>query len=537
MKAYQIKRTDGKHVRQTVLVDDQFGRHIFQTKKEFLLLAPTAKDLAAPVAPPDAGYDDYKCYKVKELKKRCTGDLTTKCKVDEDCATAGGECHLGLEKGVTERLTDQFEAEVPVEVKKPKLLCLPAQKAPQDIINPVDHLTCYQIKRTDGQKHLRREGIHLNNEQFGSEVVSTIKAQFLCVRSLKIASCITGPLDPTAERCPPNSAGGPNLLALTLQAGSDLDVGWTGASHNHGVVIGAQAFACLDDCDTSSDPTCTGTIPFGAGTINGTTFGPPMPLLTADTIGTCIVSRWTSDIGVGPSVVRSANLQTGEIDMRVTLKWEVFLTGNKERPCPICSGAPTVGASGTCEGGPDNGKPCVTEGLSERFGPTSSDCQPIAADSVGILDLELDPLTSGQAASVGRFPCTGGFCPRADQARVNNCVQPATCDASQCPSDDVASGIQPGVDQTCCVGGGNTIGCFPADGETPSDPLIVRNGEAAVGQPPWPGLTYPKIARGGKVASVFLIDATQAQTINTSTGLPGPGALEFVADVCVDFSQ
>jgi hypothetical protein len=184
MKAYQIKRTAGKHTGRRVLVDDQFGLHVFQTTKESLLLVPTAKSLTGPIGPLPVQRDDFQCYKIKEVKKVCTGDLITKCKVLEDCAAAGGECHLGLPKGVTENLLDQFEQPASVDVKKPKLLCLPTEKT-NPIINPIDHLTCYQIKRNDGTKHTRVEDIHVNNEQFGPEVVSTIKEQFLCVRSTK----------------------------------------------------------------------------------------------------------------------------------------------------------------------------------------------------------------------------------------------------------------------------------------------------------------------------------------------------------------
>jgi len=183
MKGYQLKRTDRiKHTRQTVLVDDQFGLHVLQTLKGSMLLAPTAKDLTGPVAAPLPGHDDYKCYNVKEVKKRCTGDLVTKCTQDADCATAGGICHVGHPKGLQEDLVDQFDGST-VELKKPKMLCVPVEKT-APVINPIDHLTCYQIKRSDGLKHTKVDDIHLNNEQFGPEVVSTVKEQFLCVSSV-----------------------------------------------------------------------------------------------------------------------------------------------------------------------------------------------------------------------------------------------------------------------------------------------------------------------------------------------------------------
>lgn len=185
MKAYAIKRSDGlKHTPQRVLVRNQFGDHIFQTIKAVSLLAPTAKSRTTPVAPLPLSQDDFQCYKIKEIKKVCTGDKTTKCKVNEECSAAGGFCYLGFPKGITEQLQDQFEQES-VDVKKPVSLCLPVAKNGQPIIDQIDHLTCYQIKRNDHLKHTKVLNMHLNNVQFGPEVVSTVKEDSLCVHSLK----------------------------------------------------------------------------------------------------------------------------------------------------------------------------------------------------------------------------------------------------------------------------------------------------------------------------------------------------------------
>jgi hypothetical protein len=286
----------------------------------------------------------------------------------------------------------------------------------------------------------------------------------------------------------------------------------------------------------STDPECTGTLPFGEGTINGETFGPPLPL-RAEGVSTCVVNRWADDIGSEPSTVRSVNLETGEIEFRATLRSDVYLTGNERHPCPICEGAITIGQSGKCAEGRNNGKPCVTEGISELFVPTSSACLPNGIELVATVAVEIDPITSAVADSArfGKHLCiSGGECPRPDQSKANICTNPARCDASECPSDDVASGIQPGVDQACCPTGGEKIGCFPALVDE-ADPLIVRSGKASIGQPPWPDPRYPKIATGGQVAGVFLIDGTGASVIDTTAGFPGPGAFVLVGDACVDF--
>jgi hypothetical protein len=361
----------------------------------------------------------------------------------------------------------------------------------------------------------------------------------LCIAGCK---CNT---PPPAGSCPANPDGGPNLLAVAVQKGSDLDVGWTGVGHNQGVIVGAQSFACLSGCDRENNPVCSGTMPFGEGAINGTTFGPPLPLL-AEGVATCVVNKWAADVGSPPeaSVVRSVNLQTGEIEFRATLKSDVYLTGNEVRPCPTCKGALTIGQSGKCAGGRNNGKACVTEGISELFGPTSSTCLPVGIELVATVSVEIDPITSGVADStrLGKHGCTGGECPRPDQSKANGCTNPARCAASECPSTDVASGIQPGVDQACCPAGGDKIGCFPAVVDV-ADPLIVRRGKPTIGENPgipgsqWPEGTYPKIATGGEVAGVFLIDATGSNTIDTTAGLPGPGAFVLVGDACVDDLQ
>lgn len=136
------------------------------------------------MAPLPLSQDDFQCYKIKEIKKVCTGDKTTKCKVNEECSAAGGFCYLGFPKGITEQLQDQFERES-VDVKKPVSLCLPVAKNGQPIIDQIDHLTCYQIKRNDHLKHTKVLNMHLNNVQFGPEVVSTVKEDSLCVHSLK----------------------------------------------------------------------------------------------------------------------------------------------------------------------------------------------------------------------------------------------------------------------------------------------------------------------------------------------------------------
>lgn len=329
--------------------------------------------------------------------------------------------------------------------------------------------------------------------------------------------------------CPPNEALGPNLLTVTVAKGGDLDVGWTGFGHNQGVVAGMEVFGCLQDCDTDANPVCTGTGPIGEGSLNGTTLGPPLPLLVAD-VGTCVTNEFTEDL-----TIRTLNLQAGEIEMRVKLKSIVHLTWDKQTPCPTCSGE-TIGAVGRCRGLTYNfGKSCTTEGITAQFGNTSSDCLPFPSDNAGELEIVLDPITSGIVARTADIPCVRGACPCSGgfsgPPAMNECDDPFSCSEQVCldngGSDDVRKGIKAGVDQQCCKKKREIIPCFTN--------VISRTGESIPGEPAWPDPTYPKSATG-RVAGVFCIPPTNSGTINIATGLEGPSAFVVPVETHVDFS-
>jgi hypothetical protein len=306
------------------------------------------------------------------------------------------------------------------------------------------------------------------------------------------------------------------------------------------------------------------------------TFGPPLPLVAAD-VATCVINRFLGDIEI-----RSLNLHTGEMDLAVITRSQIFATGNKQRPCPTCSGK-GLGEVGVCKGfGPDVGKKCIVEGLTD-FGNTSSSCSPFSADDAGTVTIALDPVTTGEARLNATIACPGGKCPcpgggsstpvKVSECLPNSpCLHPTQCSgtgffcaldgdcpagetclfnpASKCPSDDVASGVNSGIDQACCqtgtTGAGRPIinGCFGVKGRgDPDDDFdIVRRGRSAIpisvatGErwPVAPG-DYPLVAEGGKVASVFCIPPTNASTINIPVGLGGPGTVILPGDTCVDF--
>jgi len=143
-------------------VVNQFGTIFVDTKKPDRLLVPSARSLAGPIDGLDPEtIDHFKCYKVK--------------------VTEGTQEFEPIQ--VT--LADQFEDKL-FDVKKPKRLCNPVDKNSEGIFNPLAHLMCYTVKRTEGEpKHIKVTGIQVNN-QFGPLQLDTKKEAELCVPSTKI---------------------------------------------------------------------------------------------------------------------------------------------------------------------------------------------------------------------------------------------------------------------------------------------------------------------------------------------------------------
>ena len=349
--------------------------------------------------------------------------------------------------------------------------------------------------------------------------------------------------------CPVNTAGGPNRLTLTVGDNADLDTGVSGISHNQGVTVGSQTFVCLQGCDLSTNPVCTGSGETNAngktGTINGDTFGSPLPLLSGG-VPVCVINEYRDDI-----TLDSFDLSTGELAMKVRLLSKVHQTSTTEpAPCPNCkvSGTATIGAPGRCERGPNDGKPCTIDGLTS-FGPTSKDCPPPGSNNVGNLEIDLDLTTAqvnlpidgfeGGATCLGPPAGIGGACACPGQKRRNSCANENNCSEANCPS-----GLEPGVDQLCCQGNsGVDLGCYPGQGAVETD--IIRTGLASIAYADpatpsgaWPDPTYPKTtAVDGSLVSLFCIAATTSNVVNNVAGLPGPGAIILPGPMEVAFSK
>jgi hypothetical protein len=89
------------------------------------------------------------------------------------------------------------------------------------------------------------------------------------------------------------------------------------------------------------------------------------------------------------------------------------------------------------------------------------------------------------------------------------------------PGNQICVDSKGGVSQFCC-NNNTTRPCHKlANGGT-----VQRTGLGGIPQPPLPDMTYPKTQQGVLV-STFCIPATGTNTIDSVTGLPGPGVIQL----------
>jgi len=336
--------------------------------------------------------------------------------------------------------------------------------------------------------------------------------------------------------CPENP-GGPSEETLVVRGG-DLDSGWTGTSFNFPIASGVEVSLCLADCDLASDSVCTVDGITGLGSANGATLGPPLPLV-AGGVAVCVVNRFARTGSGGIS--GSLDLATGAAEASVDLEADVHIT-DRGRECPRCE-------NGKCDNGANKGNPCVVHGeveVAESFATNklfklSRDCPPAAEQRIATLEIPLR-LTTGTAETPvtpgSRFPCDGprgrGIPPQHDNCGGGSCG--ATCTACEGrvpnPSDPdqlVCRDVKGGLAQVCCANN-TAVSCHPT---ARGGPGIVRTGRAAPPVPAWPDPALPKTAAGTVLAATFCIPATGTNTVDTTTGLPGPGALLLEADATI----
>ena len=145
-----------------VLVQNQFGDITVDVKKPKLLLVPSSKDLSGiPSELDPITVDHYKCYDAKVTK----------------------DTPKFVKRLVT--LFDPNFGETKIfEVKKPKHLCTPVDKNGEGIIDPVNHLMCYDLKKIKDEPKFEKRNVFTNN-QFEPEDLEVKKEHQLCVPSIK----------------------------------------------------------------------------------------------------------------------------------------------------------------------------------------------------------------------------------------------------------------------------------------------------------------------------------------------------------------
>jgi len=324
-------------------------------------------------------------------------------------------------------------------------------------------------------------------------------------------------------RCVPNPSpcidvNCPGELDLTVAStGSDLDTGATGAGHNFSWPDGWKLGLALSGCNAIAYPLCTVTGP------RGSTFGPPLPLLSAG-VPACVVDGFAD-----PSIGGTANVLTGAIHATVNVSANVHLT-SVVQICPRCTGA-AVGDAGTCDSGPNKGAPCTVEGIATVADASAGDntyslsagCPPEPGTLVAPVALTF-PLVTGVSTLLGPSPCSPPDGPPIpDDACGEGTCSDGIC--TDCASTTLAGECiahKGGVQQACCSNAPK-LPCFPTAPE--SDGRLERVGFSVQPQPPWPDPTYPKTA-SAKLVGAFCLPPTLVGQGPQATTIPnGPAAL------------
>ena len=316
--------------------------------------------------------------------------------------------------------------------------------------------------------------------------------------------------------CPANPSGGPDEIDLVVATqGADLDVGWTGVSHNQNFPVAPNAAlkACAGTCGAGGDSPCDLEAQTGPGSPNGEAFGAPLPLVAAN-VAVCLVQRWNGN------PTGTIDPQTGDTTLQVNLTSNVHLT-SQGQVCPRCT-------NGQCDSGANAGRACtvestvtVAQAIGDKVYNLSSECPPDPAALVAPLDIRL-PLTSGTASLAGPKPCGA--------SQDDNCGA-GGCGSNNCTGDAcVSMGTDPSTGNPICIGskGGLSQNCCNSDTAKPCFPTagggqVVRIGKPGPPAPPFPDQTYPKTGNA-VLTAVFCVPATGTQSIDATNG-PGPGAL------------
>jgi hypothetical protein len=318
---------------------------------------------------------------------------------------------------------------------------------------------------------------------------------------------------PTEVKLELNS-GTPVGASLGRQSNTALDMGWTGIGHRVDLHDGFVARMNLD-CSDSSCSSCAlstnceagncrcsnnatiecGSAPAGgpftqdicgAGNVCRPQLGPPLPL----NIGgnpVCMTNPIVSEL------TGTTNVGTGAWSMQLkdTPKFHIGIT--EAKPCPTCSGA-TLGASGSCSGGANNGAACVTNAIHPDFGNLSYKCQPTLATNIAGAGLKLTiNLTSGSVslpagdpcdAPLGATMCTCGACTGDLSTPCNGDADCSGAGLGTCEKTVVGAARRPNnCNSLVCDDQGGGLGeCdqSPPDRESYCDAFTRKTGEGII---------------------------------------------------------
>jgi len=182
--------------------------------------------------------------------------------------------------------------------------------------------------------------------------------------------------------CP--TAGDFTLLPVVTD--TELDVGWTGATHDLAPMIGHKGaefdMSCDADCTNcttrawpprqscrcSDDATSVCVMDTDCAGTCQCFFGPPAPTVGANT-SVCVVNV------VDGTMTGEVKPLAGELSLEVPLRVKIYLGEYLTQPCPTCDG-------GVCSGGDRAGLACTVDATDPTFGDVSYDCPPYFAYNV-----------------------------------------------------------------------------------------------------------------------------------------------------------
>jgi hypothetical protein len=268
--------------------------------------------------------------------------------------------------------------------------------------------------------------------------------------------------------------------------------------------------------------TCSADAECGTGSCTDL-LGPPLSLGSGST--SCVRNEI---VHAGPGTFDPAS---GALDFPLELRWGFHEGLDADQGCPNCSG-PTLGAAGTCAGGPHDGEACRVDATDTLLGNVSYDFPPNPGAEFASLRLAM-VLTTGVSRLEPSELCTAGAsnglpCYCSEQPVANDCING---DCAVGPDGDGLCVDGP-IDGLCARE--SFRGCL-IDAECPGvgDHCGARPRECSAEARRDAGNVAPLIRRGHAdpqtplLVSTFCVPPSASVGGNQALGLPGPAALRL----------